>query len=118
MRRLLKKDVRTSMEVRGFRDHLLHNLLFDEKHKNGDLPDPFAIEADGLLDDVMKRLSFLRPIQKAFPFNGSVYMRVGIYSDDQHDLDTFAHQLGFRSWTVAYLVYYALKMEDKRCGRR
>ena len=104
--------------MKGFRDHRLHDLLFDEKHKNGDLPDPIKIEADGLLEDVMERLSFLRPIQKAFPFKGSVRIEVGIYSDDQHDLDRFAHQLGFQSWKVAYLVYYALKMEDERCGRR
>ena len=115
---MLQERIKTSRDIKESRDHRLHNLLFDGKRENGHLPDPLAIEADMLLEAVRERLSFLRPIQKAFPFNGSVQMVVGIYSDDQHDLDTFAHQIGFRSWKVAYLVYQALKMEDERCGRR
>ena len=112
MRRLLKETIRTSREIKDFRDHNLHHSLFDNKKENGHIPDPFVLEAETIVDDVMDRLSFLQPVVKRWPFRGSVHMKVGIYSDDQHDLDEFANRLGFRSWKVAVLVYLALKMED------
>lgn len=112
MRRLLKETIKTSPEVRDFRDLRLHDIMFDEKYKGGYLPDPFVLEAENLVRKVMDRLSFLRPVVKKFPYKGSVNMKIGIYSDEQHELDEFANRLGFRSWKVAILVYLALEMED------
>ena len=118
-RRLLKKTIRTSRVIKEYRDHHLHHKLHDEKHRKGSLPDPFELEAENLVTEIMERLKFLIPVAKKSPFNGCVAMKVGIYSDEQHELDEWANQLGFRSWKVAVLVYYALKLEDEmKCRKR
>ena len=114
MRRLLKETIKTSPEVRDFRDLRLQDILYDEKYSCGYLPDVFVLEAETIVRDVWDRLSFLQPVVKRWPFTGSVNMKVGIYSDEQHDLEEFAHRLGFRSWKVAVLVYLALEMEDRK----
>ena len=121
MRRLLKATIRTTRRIKEFRDHQLHHALFDEKRRNGELPDPLEVEADILVADIMERLSFLEPASKAGRLygNGCVHMAVGMYSDQQHDLDECARSLGFRNWKVALNVYYALKLEDEnKCRKR
>ena len=120
-RRLLKATIRTSREIKRFRDNQLHHALYDEKCRDGELPDPLEVEANILVKDIMDRLSFLEPATKhgRLHGNGCVHMDVGMYSDQQHDLDEFARSLGFRNWKVAIIVYYALKLEDERkCGKR
>ena len=114
LHKLLKETIKTSAEVRDFRDLRLRDILGDEKYKCGYLPDPYVLEAETLVREVMDRLSFLQPVVKKFPYKGSVNMKVGIYSDEEHDLDKFANQLGFRSWKVAVLIYLALEMEDRK----
>lgn len=113
MRRLLKETIQTSRELKMFREHLIHNALFDEKLRNG-TGDPFELEADQLVSDVMDKLSFLKPAVKRKFGNHSVLMKVGIYSDQEYDLDKFARSLGFRNWKVAVIVYYALLLEESR----
>ena len=119
MRRLLKATIRTSPEIKRFRDTKLHHALFDEKSKSGEMPDPLELEADMLVEDIMRTLSFLEPASKSERLfgNGCVHINVGMYSDQQHDLDEFARSLGFRNWKVAVIVYYAIKLEDERCKR-
>ena len=129
MRKVLKATIRTSLEIKEFRDNRLHHALFDEKQRRGEMPDPLDMEAEMLVSDIMDKLSFLKPAIKHSSLygsfygrrcgNGSVEMVVGMYSDQQHDLDEFARSLGFRNWKVAVIVYYALKLEDERkCGKR
>ena len=113
MKRLLKKTIQTSRELKEFKDHLIHDALFDENFKGG-TSDAFEIEADRLIDDIMTKLSFLKPAVKKRFGNDSVLMRVGIYQDQEYDLDAFARSLGFRNWKVAVIVYYALLMEESK----
>lgn len=113
MKRLLRRNIQTSPELKSFKDHLIHNALFDEKLNRG-ARDALEIEADRLIEDIMTKLSFLKPAVKKMFGNDSVLMTVGIYQDQEYDLDRFARSLGFRNWKIAVILYYALLMEESK----